>query len=313
MTATFSTLAQAGYEIKADSSESVTEDAKHWDTVRRLSISVRGRIELMCNGWDLLPTVKTYYYDSVGDGIDPVRHTLKLKRPLLSATTVSVAGNALVGWDMVASNREDYQYYVAPYDRTPAYALRRVYGRARNPYVWTYRYDGADNYHENAVAVTGVWGYHRYYSNAWQATGDTLQSGINTSATSLSVADANGVGADGLTPRFSAGQLLQIGSEWLTVTSVDANANTLTVQRGSHGTTAATHDSGAAISVYEVDPALARASYLWVAYMYKRRGSFNNFEFDASGAPVVYPKDFPLEVFNIIDSVRSEYMPIGTP
>lgn len=103
----------------------------------------------------------------------------------------------------------------------------------------------------NAVTVTGVWGWHSAPLTMWQNTGDTVnQSTFADDDTQLSVSDADATYADGLTPRFSVGNLLQVGAEFMRVLAVDAATDTLTVERGAQGTTATTHLQGSPISVY---------------------------------------------------------------
>ena len=96
---------------------------------------------------------------------------------------------------------------------------------------------------KKGVEITGVFGY----GDGWSATpytdsGDSVQDsgGINASATSITV--SNGA-------NFSAGQTIRIDSEQIYILAVSDNA--LTVKRGVNGTTAASHDQGASIYIYE--------------------------------------------------------------
>ena len=84
-------------------------------------------------------------------------------------------------------------------------------------------------------------------------TSSHLSGSINASATSIAVGDAS---------RFSAG-IIEIGSELILVSSVNRDANTLTVgARGIRGTTAAAHSAGdrvimaPAIGRYQVEQAI---------------------------------------------------------
>lgn len=67
----------------------------------------------------------------------------------------------------------------------------------------------------------------------------TLSSGINNSTTSVSVASANNLPANGLP------YVITVDSEQMSVTSI--SGTTLTVTRGYRSTTAASHSSGAAV------------------------------------------------------------------
>jgi len=104
---------------------------------------------------------------------------------------------------------------------------------------------------QDCIQVTGTWGYHDDWDNAWVDSQDTVQDDpLTNAATSLTVADADGVDINGLTPRFSVGSLLKIEDEYLVVTTVNTSTNTLTVQRGVNGTTAAQHTQGTTIYTF---------------------------------------------------------------
>ncbi len=126
---------------------------------------------------------------------------------------------------------------------------------------------------QKANAVTGIWGYHEDYGSAWLDANDTLKSGVNASVTTLSVNDADGADLYGETPRFKAGQLLKIGTEFLYVTVVTASTtNTLTVLRGFFGTTAAAHLTGDTIYIYQPMEDISRACLDLAEWMYRNKG-----------------------------------------
>ena len=111
------------------------------------------------------------------------------------------------------------------------------------PYAWLNVYtvpSCTKSISRQNVTVTGVWGYHEDYANAWQDTGLTLGSGLTASATSITIDTAT----------FSHLEYIQIGSEWMHVTNIDASA--ITVERGVLGSTAATHDSGDSVYRYRI-------------------------------------------------------------
>jgi hypothetical protein len=104
----------------------------------------------------------------------------------------------------------------------------------------------------NAVTVTGLWGWHDRWAAAWRASGDTVQNNpLTASAVSLTVSDADGADNTGETPRFQVGQLLKIEAEYLWVLAVNLTTNTLTVERGANGTTAASHVQTTPIFIYQ--------------------------------------------------------------
>lgn len=119
----------------------------------------------------------------------------------------------------------------------------------------------------NAVTVTGIWGWHDRWDEAWRDSGDSVQGGLDADAGVLAVSDADGADAAGEQPRFQAGQLLKIADEYLRVLAVDTAANTLAVERGANGTEAASHPADAAIYIYQPPAdvaalALRRAAWL---------------------------------------------------
>ncbi|MEL6271938.1 MAG: phage head-tail connector protein, partial [Chloroflexota bacterium] len=104
---------------------------------------------------------------------------------------------------------------------------------------------------ERTADVTGVWGWNDTPLEMWQDSGDAVNDlSLSSTATTITVGDADATYADGVTPRFSVGALLNIEDEFVRVLAVDTVANTLSVERGAQGTTAAAHSLGTPIQVY---------------------------------------------------------------
>ncbi len=121
-----------------------------------------------------------------------------------------------------------------------------------------------------AVSITGVWGWHDRWSRAWRSSGDSLQDNpLSSSATTLTVSDADGVDSHQQTPRFQVGQLLRIEDEYLRVLAVDTNTNVLTVLRGVNGTTAAAHVQTTPIDIYQPALEVEMLCLRWAAWLYK--------------------------------------------
>lgn len=158
----------------------------------------------------------------------------------------------------------------------------------------SYSWYPTDNDLVRKVFVTGTWGWHSDYANAWEAV-DALAAGINASVTSITVADADGADLDGFTPRFSPGNLIQIGSEWMMVNAVNTTTNALTVRRGVNGSTAASHLISAAVSTYHVDDRISRITARQAALLYARIGAFQVETLDGVGV-VTYPQDLLAEL-----------------
>jgi hypothetical protein len=119
---------------------------------------------------------------------------------------------------------------------------------------------------QEAVEVTGIWGYHPDWAKAWASSSDTVQNNpLSSGATSLTVVDADA----GTPPRFQVGQLLKIESEYLRVTAINTSTNVLTVERGVLGTTAAVHNQNTAIYIYQLPQDIALLVIRWALYLYR--------------------------------------------
>ncbi len=146
------------------------------------------------------------------------------------------------------------------------------------------------------IYITGVWGWHEDYDNAWDKVDDVLDAaGITATDTEITVADADGEDLEGYTPRFSPGNLIRIDSELMDVTAVNTTTNVLTVRRARNGTTAAAHLINADIEVYQVDIRIRRIVTRQSALLYARRGAFQVETLDGVGV-VTYPQDLLSEL-----------------
>ena len=127
----------------------------------------------------------------------------------------------------------------------------------------------------HAVSITGIWGWHDRWTQAWRDSEDTVQDNpLSAEASTLSVTDADGVDGDGFSPRFQVGHLLQIESEYLRVIGVDTGTNQITVQRGVNGTTASGHAQGTAIESYQPVPAIRDLCVRYAELLFKSIGVF---------------------------------------
>lgn len=185
--------------------------------------------------------------------------------------------------------REDLQQLSSVTDATGDIALSRI-TQLRGA-VLRLNDGSAFSYEDTplaAVTVSGIWGYHPDWTNAFLTSGDTVQnSPLSNTATSLSVNDVTG---GGLRPRFQAGQLLRIGAEYLRVLATNSGSNTLTVRRGVRGTSAAEHASGTAIDIYQVPADVTLLCVRWAAWLYR--------EPDMSANPA------PPLLLNMLDGLR---------
>ncbi|MEZ4667902.1 MAG: hypothetical protein R3E39_08310 [Anaerolineae bacterium] len=121
-----------------------------------------------------------------------------------------------------------------------------------------------------AVTVTGIWGWHDRPADMWRDSGDTVQNNpLSSSATTLTVTDADWADGEGQSPRFQVGHLLKIDSEYLRVTAVNTSTNILTVLRAVNGTTAASHTLNTPIYTYQPPAELNALALRWAAWLYK--------------------------------------------
>lgn len=200
---------------------------------------------------------------------------------LLSLSSVTLSGTAISGATL---------YYDAP--DAPARALQLPAGT-----TW-YQYCNASVAPPN-ILITGTWGYHADYANAWEDE-DTLQADITDASPSLTISDVDGTDAWGETPRISAGNLLKIGDEVMLVTATDVDTNIVTMRRGVNGTTAAAHSSGATVAVWQVDPPLKLHTARQVAMQYGKQGAYDGMDI-SGGASRQYAGAWLPELLNYLN------------
>lgn len=221
------------------------------------------------------PNIETRYFDaSMGQHMSNDRRTLWLRYPLLSLTSAELGDStALTAGQYTLRYGNDTPYFAIQLNQSSGYA-------------WTQYTTNT----ENAISITGVWGYRHKYSQAW-VLGSTLNGAIaNSTVTSITVTSG--------TP-FSPGMLLKIENEWLRLTAV--STNTLTVERGVNGSTAAAHNTALDIHYWTVEPIVNRAVVKWASYLLSRRGAHSTVTYDGLGTEE-YPPDAPEEVSNILKS-----------
>lgn len=207
--------------------------------------------------------------------VNSAYNTLDLRENLLAFTAVTVDGSAYT------SSIVQYPPLVTPYHQL------RITTRDKS---W---YDiNSSTYAPIFVSVTGTWGYHDDYANAWLAT-SLLDGNITDTATTLDVTATEGA-------LFSAGHLIRIGSEYMRVTGV--STDTLTVARGVNGSTASAHTSGDSVEVFDLSFDIVNIIARQAGALYARRGKYE--VVDVAGAGIAqYPQDLLLE----LRAVATEY------
>lgn len=157
---------------------------------------------------------------------------------------------------------------------------------------------------EQALTVTGWWGYHSDYDRAFVNTLETVPVGdLASGATSFTATDADGLDALGR-QRFEDGQLLRIDNELIKVVGVNASTNVITIRRAQLGTTAAAHTAATAISSWRVLADVELQCQRLVLWAYKRRDSVQSITFLDTN--VTLRDDTLREIFGIL----SNYQPV---
>lgn len=152
---------------------------------------------------------------------------------------------------------------------------------------------------QKANAVTGIWGYHEDWADAWQDSNDTVQDdSLTAAATTLTVADVNGKGVYGLKPRFKIQMLLKIEDEYVYAIGRDKSTETLTLMRGVNGTTAAEHAKDTTVYVYRPMEEVAHAVRRLAAWLYAQRNTpfTEQMATVEVGGVVIIPQAAPVDV-----------------
>lgn len=236
---------------------------------------VDGLLEKHCEQ-EFAPRIVSYTLDVEPNTVDVYTNRLNLKRPHLTITSLKVDGTALVQWDGDTDTRDDADFHPTPRRETPFYDLQGMQSQ-----VWI---PDDERHFTDGIEVEGISGYRTNYpSEGWMDSGDTVRDNpLKASSTTLTVSNAAasqfGTGA----PRFSEGDLLRVGTEFMRVWAV--NDNDLTVERGVRGSTKAEHAQNAVIEIWQAEPEIVRAATRWVVYMAVRRARFETVKLDAGAA-----------------------------
>ncbi len=163
--------------------------------------------------------------------------------------------------------------------------------------VTEYAYNGTPY---QANSITGPWGYHNDWDNAWEDSGDTVQDvgGIDDTVTIVTVNDVDGDDINGIPIRFKRQQLIKIEDEYMWVTNTNSTDNELAVRRARNGTTAASHAEDKAIYIYRPMYDVIQAMTVLTTHIYRRKDSVGTpDDRPLAGAegqlilPVVLPED----------------------
>lgn len=160
------------------------------------------------------------------------------------------------------------EFVYLPRRAYPKYAVMVERGSA---YIWQY-----DDTPEGALSIKAAWCCHDDWANAWVDSLDEVEDigGINASVTTITVTNVDGANVNTETPRFSAGMLIKIESEWMEVTAAtNAVTDTLTVKRASLGSTAATHAKDTKIYTFQAHRGVIGALMAYVHWRYNQKNN----------------------------------------
>ena len=222
--------------LKDRVADSLTDD----DTLYRAVLEAASReIDDLC-GRTFQPHTATRYYRAHD------AYTLVLPDDLLSVTSLKT-------YKTSARDSQD-TWSATDYDLLPynAAGLREPYTMIEATPDGLYTFPG----YAKAVEVVGVWGW---WLDTLSVT--TLNGAISsTTATSVTVTSAASI-----EPLMT----ILVDSEQMYVTAV--SGTTLTVERAQNGTTAATHLTAAAVSVYRYPPQIVEATAIQAARLFRRK------------------------------------------
>lgn len=222
------------------------------------------------------PVIATRRFDATYYPVTADGQVLMLNWPLLEATAITLGDGTVLDTD---------EYRLDPEHSTAATEVYLTTGQLSFFEVTP------GETPRGAIQIEGVWGMRRGYDRAWTSV-TTLSAGINASVTAVPVTSATTI---------SPGALLKVNSEYMRVTSI--TSNTLTVIRGENGSTAAAHLSADAVSVWKWESVINAAAYKLAAYLYHRRGNFQQSQFDmGTGVAVQYPSDMPGFIAKTLDA-----------
>jgi hypothetical protein len=190
------------------------------------------------------PTSETRFYDHKDSKL------VRLDEDLLSLTELKTQNGACTIASGAMFVKAGDNYNVQPYDRIE---LDQSTGSVL-------RWSGTL---QKANEVTGVWGYHEDWDNAWIDLTTSMASAMGTGSQLLYLAGAGSVGAGAsdanyVAPRLGIGDLVKVedgdGSyEWMNVMAA-CTTNAAVVKRGMNGTSATSHSSAASLSRFDPEP-----------------------------------------------------------
>ncbi|MHC4648816.1 MAG: hypothetical protein ACYTBJ_25445 [Planctomycetota bacterium] len=291
MDISYATLTQVKRQwVKENTANVAAQDPIMADFARRASGTIDREV-----GMEFAPRIETRTFDLLlewdKDNIDNRNRTFYMDgNPLVDVTAVTLADGATPTVDTEVR-------MFKPGSQKPSLELQLSQSSTN---TWT-QTSGTDF---DDIEITGIWCWRdRYDSDGFLDSGDTVQDNpLSSSATEVTVTDADGADYYSDTPRFDVGQLIRIESEFLAITGVNTTTNKLTVVRGVRGSTAAAHVQTTQIDAFFPQPDIVRATQLIAMYNLARRGRIDRATFD--GLQVTTLIEIPIEAQVILDKYK---------
>jgi len=245
--------------------------------------------------WGFEPELKTVHYEIVRDRVDSSRRTFILGDAVLELSSVLVNDVSLA----LTTRVTPYPSNASLFNTLRLVETCDSWYTVNSPSDWP-----------NIAKVTAFYGMNTDYAHAWYNADHVLNpAGLDATETSITVADADGTGRDGETPRFSAGNLIRIDTEYMRVIASGADlaapTNILTVRRGENGTTGAIHALNADIDVWYTEWDIRAVVARQAGLMYARRGAYEQQAILNDGV-YTYPPDLLPELRNAVMSYQHE-------
>lgn len=164
--------------------------------------------------------------------------------------------------------------------------------RLRSGQIWL----ESDYGPEQAISVSGWWGYHDRYTAAWESAGAVQDNPLTAAAVTVTLADVAG---------REAGELLRIDDELMLIEAVDGVAKKLTVQRGFNGTAAVQHAADSLIRCYVNPGTVVQVCMRLVKWRYSQK-DVDNFDqsYVVGSGVMTTPSSIPADVARILGAYK---------
>lgn len=175
--------------------------------------------------------------------------------------------------------------------------INRIVLRKNSSVKWLPNDDGE---YEQAIELTGIFGFNSNYSKCFVDTNVTLTQELSIDGLVIEglTADVLGKAKDGLQPAIQVGVMLKIDDEFLYVHEIEEDdyAYNVHVEREYNGSTKTIHTNGSKIYVYRPDAQIAQMALRLVQWRYRQKDNDNfdrtfNFATQTATTPSAIPAD----------------------